>query len=178
VTCNGTCALIYRTGSWADLRSDLVKWSIHQDTWFTIEHGLQHFARHSSKDDHSCPQPPFGPSLRANHAVLNNAAASQTSIGRHNFTKGRISKEWSKLRSKSIVPYVATTYERATSRALWNHSYRLWIFRNNEDHKNDNRSVAKYKQKELDTTIEQLYSYFASNTPPINPLQRSHFDIQ
>jgi hypothetical protein len=55
-------------------------------------------------------------------------------------------------------------------RALWNHSYRLWIFRN-EDHKNDNRAVAEYKQKELDANIGQLYSSFASNALPLNPLQ-------
>jgi hypothetical protein len=62
--------------------------------------------------------------------------------------------------------------------ALWNHSHRLWIFRNNEDRKNDNRDVAKYKQKQLDDMIGRLYSTFALNDLPIKPLQRSYFDIQ
>jgi hypothetical protein len=47
--------------------------------------------------------PPFGLSLRANHILLNNAAASQVIIGWHNLRKGRISKEWSKLWSKQWV---------------------------------------------------------------------------
>jgi hypothetical protein len=75
-------------------------------------------------------------------------------------------------------PQLATTCERAFIKALWNHTYRLWIFRNNEDHKNDNRAVAEYKQKKLDTKIVHLYSAFALNDTPLNPLQRSHFAIQ
>jgi hypothetical protein len=75
-------------------------------------------------------------------------------------------------------PQVATICERAIIKDLWNHTYRLWIFCNNKDHKNDNRVISEYKQKELDNKIEHLYSAFALNNPPLNPLQRSHFDIQ
>lgn len=92
--------------------------------------------------------------------------------------KGRISEEWPKLWAKAMGLQLAITCERAMIKALWSHSYRLWIFHNKEDHKNDNRAVAKYKQKELDNKISQLYSYFACNDIPLNPLQRSHFDIQ
>jgi hypothetical protein len=77
-----------------------------------------------------------------------------------------------------MVTQLATTRERAMIKSLWNHSYSLWIFRNNEDHKNDNRVVAEYKQKELDNKIGHLYSAFALNDLHLNPLQRSHFDIQ
>jgi hypothetical protein len=51
---------------------------------------------------------------------------------------------------------LTTTRERVVIKALWNHIYKLWIFRNNEDHKNDNRDVAEYKQKELDENIGHL----------------------
>jgi hypothetical protein len=64
-----------------------------------------------------------------------------------NLLKGHRSKEWSKLRSKAIVPQLATTCERAMIKSLWNHSYRLWIFCSNEDNKNDNRAVDEYKHK-------------------------------
>jgi hypothetical protein len=67
--------------------------------------------------------------------------------------KGRISKEWAKFWDKAIGPQLAITCERAIIKALWNHSY---IFRNNEDHKNDNRAVVEYKQKEQDDKIIQL----------------------
>jgi hypothetical protein len=139
---------------------------------------LQHFVRRPNKDDSSCPYPPYGASLCADCILLNNAAASQTSIGWHNLLKCHISKEWSKLWAKAMAPQLSTTCERAMIKALWNHSYRLWIFRNNEVHKNDNRAVAKYKQKELDDTIGDLYSAFALNALPLNHLQRSHFEIQ
>jgi hypothetical protein len=177
-TCNGTGAIIYRTGSWAELRCDLAKFPIHQEIWLSIELGLQHFARHPNKDDASRPGLPFGASIRANHILLNNAASSQTSIGWHNLLKCRISKEWSKLWAKAMGPQIATTCERAIIKALWNHTYRLWIFRNNDYHKNDDRVVAEYKQKELDSKIGHLYSAFTLNDLPLNPLQRSHFDIQ
>jgi hypothetical protein len=77
-----------------------------------------------------------------------------------------------------MYPKLATSCERALFKALWNHTYRLWIFLNNEDHKNDNRAVAEYKQKELVTKIGHLYSTFALNDLPLNPLQCSHFDTQ
>jgi hypothetical protein len=74
-------------------------------------------------------------------------------------------------------PQLETTCERAFIKALWNHTYILWIFRNNEDHKNENRAVAEYNQKELDTKIGHLNSSFALDDIPLNPLQLSHFDI-
>jgi hypothetical protein len=37
LTCNGTGAIIYRTGSWAELQRDLAKIPIHQDIWRVIE---------------------------------------------------------------------------------------------------------------------------------------------
>jgi hypothetical protein len=104
LTCYGTGAIIYRTESWAELRRDLVKFSIHQDIWLAIEIGLQHFTLHPNKDDSSRPYPPFGASLHVNHIILNNAAASQTSIGWHNLLKRCISKEWSKLWAKAMGP--------------------------------------------------------------------------
>jgi hypothetical protein len=75
-------------------------------------------------------------------------------------------------------PQLSTICECAIIKALYNFSYILWIFRNNEDHKNNNRAVVEYKQKELDDTIGHLYSAFALNDPPLNPLRCSHFQIQ
>jgi hypothetical protein len=143
LTCNGTGAIIYCTGSWEDLSITMVKWPIHQDIWSAFEHGLLHVARHPNKNDTS--RPPFGSSLRANQILLNNDAASQTCTGWHNALKGRISCEWSKIWTKAMVAQAAKTCECAILQALWNHTYRSWIFRNNKDHKNDNRAVAEYK---------------------------------
>jgi hypothetical protein len=33
LTCQGTGALIFRTGSWAQLRTKMNKWKIHKDIW-------------------------------------------------------------------------------------------------------------------------------------------------
>jgi hypothetical protein len=67
--------------------------------------------------------------------------------------------------------------ERALVQALWDHTYRLWIFRNNEDHKIDNRSVAQYKQQALKFKISQQYDTFQNNNLTLNLLQQSHFNI-
>jgi hypothetical protein len=107
----------------------------------SIEFGLQYVARHPNKDNNTHPHPHFGTSLCSNHILLNNAAASQTSIGWHNLRKGRICKEW----AKAMGPQLAIICEFATLKALWNHSYRLWVFRNNEDHKNYNRAIVEYE---------------------------------
>jgi hypothetical protein len=172
LTCNGTGAIIYRTGSWAELGRDLKKMAnTLRHIWFSIKFGQQHFACHPDKDDNTHPRPPFGTSLRANHILLNNAITSYTIIGWHSLMKGRISKEWSKLWAKAMGPQLAITFERATIKARWNHSYRLCIFRNNEDHKNNNRPVAEYKQKELEDTIRQLHSSFIGNDLPYAEIQ-------
>jgi hypothetical protein len=67
--------------------------------------------------------------------------------------------------------------ERALVQALWDHTYRLWIFRNKKDHKNDNRSIAQYKQQARDSKISQQYNTFHTNDLVLNHLQQSHFDI-
>jgi hypothetical protein len=71
----------------------------------------------------------------------------------------------------------AIAYERALIQALWDHVYRLWTFRNNEDHNNDNRSVAQYTQHALGIRIKQQYIDFNTHNLPLNPLQQHHFDI-
>jgi hypothetical protein len=53
----------------------------------------------------------------------------------------------------------------------------LWIFMNNEDHKNDNRTIAQYKQQTLDVRVTQQYATFQNNDLPLKTLQQSHFDI-
>jgi hypothetical protein len=92
LNCNGTGAIIYRTGSWAELRRDIAKSPIHQDIWLAIELGLQHFAHHPNRDDASRHCPPFGASLRTDHILRNNAAASQTSIGWQPFERSQIQR--------------------------------------------------------------------------------------
>jgi hypothetical protein len=115
--------------------------------------------------------PPLDPhSLRANHVLLNNAAATQSHIGWPNFLKGQISNEWAKLWYKSMGIQTAKACKRALIQALWDHTYRLWIFRNNEDHKNDNHTVAQYKQQALDIRIVQQYDTFQLNFLPLNLL--------
>jgi hypothetical protein len=71
----------------------------------------------------------------------------------------------------------ANACERTLIQALWDHTYRLWIFRNNEDHKNDNHPIAQYKHHALDLKISQQYNPFQNNNLPLNLLHQSHFDI-
>jgi hypothetical protein len=153
------------------------KWKIHRDIWTCFEHGLSHFSRHIHTDDTSRPTPPFGPSLRANHLILNNATATQSRIGWPIFLKGRISNERAKLWTKYMGLPTSKSCERALIQLLWDHIYCLWTFRNNEDHKNDNRTEAQYKQQSLDIIIVQQYCVFHTHNLPLNPLQQHHFYI-
>jgi hypothetical protein len=177
LTCEGTGKIIFHTGSWSQLRTSTNKWEIHRDIWTCFEHGLSHFFRHPHKDDTSHPTPPFGPSLRANHVILNNTAATQSHTGWPNFLKGQISNEWAKLWTKYMGLPTAKSCERALIQSLWDHIYCVWTFQNNEDHKNDNRVVAQYKQQALDISIGQQYSVFHTQNLPLNPIQQRHFDI-
>jgi hypothetical protein len=153
------------------------KWMIHQDIWKCFDHGLRHFTHHSLSSDLSRPPPPFGPSRRANRVLLNNATATKSHIGWPNFLKTRIYNEWAKLWTKSMGSQTVKACKCALMQALWGHTYQIWIFRNNEDHKNDNHSIAQYKQQALDVKLYQQYDIFQHNGLPLNPLQQSHFDI-
>jgi hypothetical protein len=153
------------------------RWKIHKDIWQCFDHGLHNLSRHSHKDDTSRPSPPFLASLRADHVLLNNAAATQSHIGWPNFLKCRISNEWAKLWTKSMGSQTAKACQRALIQSLWDHTYHLWIFRNNEYHNNDNRAVAQHKQQALNSRITQRYNVFHTNTLPLKLFQQSHFDI-
>jgi hypothetical protein len=88
-----------------------------------------------------------------------------------------MSNEWAKLWTKSMGLPTAKACECALIQALWDHVNRIWTFHNNEDHKNDNRSVAQYKQHALDIRIAQQYIALNTHNLPLNPLQQRHFDI-
>jgi hypothetical protein len=141
--CQGTGALIFGTGSWAQLRTKMNTWKIHKDIWSCFEHGLLHFSHHTQKYDFSRPTPHFGPSLRANHVIINNATATQSHIGWPNFLEGFLSKERAKLWIKSMGLPTVKKCERALIQAIRDHIYRFWSSCNTEDQKNDNRSVAQ-----------------------------------
>jgi hypothetical protein len=95
--------------------------------------------------------------------------------------KGRIPKEWSKLWSKAMGPQLAKTCKRAMIHTLWNKAYILWLFRNNEDHKNDKWAVAEYKQKELDEKLvsftfhlPQVTSHSIPSNAPTSTSNKTH----
>jgi hypothetical protein len=121
LTCQGTGAIIFRTGSWLQLRTSMNKWKIHKDIWTCFDHGLSHFSCHPLKDDTSSPTTPFGPSLRVNHGILNTTAATQSHIGWPTFLKGRISNEWAKLWAKSMGLLTSKACECALIQALRDH---------------------------------------------------------
>jgi hypothetical protein len=100
-----------------------------------------------SKTIHLAQLPPLTHPYLPNHAFFNNAAATQSHIGWPNFLKGHISNEWANLWTKYMRLPKANTCECALIQALWDHKYRLWMFHTNEDHKNDNRGVAQYKNR-------------------------------
>jgi hypothetical protein len=77
--------------------------------------------------------------------------ARQMQIDWHNFLKGWISKKWQKLWSKTIGQHQSQLCERHFIHELWNHSYHIWEIRNKEEHKEDNKQVAKYKQHTLNS---------------------------
>jgi hypothetical protein len=79
--------------------------------------------------------------------------------------------------NKYMGSQMARSCEPEIIQALWDHTYRLLIFINDDDHKNDNRAVARYKKQALDKNISQKYNTFYSCDLLLNPLQQGHFEI-
>jgi hypothetical protein len=151
LTCGSIDASLHREASWGKLRKSMERWHLPQDFWTAIEKGVNHYTEQPhkrtihSKDNE--PQKPFGVTFNTPRNLLQQAFRTQSHIGWDNFLKGRISRDW--------LTYVRHNEAHSNGYGkskdwpakfiggLWKHFKRLWQFRNDIYHQDNEGTISR-----------------------------------
>jgi hypothetical protein len=140
------------------------RWHLPQDFWTTIEKGVNHYTEQPYKITTQWKenerQKPFGATCNTLMNLLQQAFRKQSHIGWDNFLKGRISRD--------RLTYVQRNEENTNGHGksqdwsakfiggLWEHLKRLWQFRNDIYHQDNEGTIARYKIEALERDMEKL----------------------
>jgi hypothetical protein len=112
--------------------------------------------------------------------LLQQAFRTHSHIVWDNFLKGRISRDW--------LTYVRHNKENSNGHGksqdwsvkfiggLWEHLKRLWQFRNDIYHQDNEGMIARYKLEALERDMEKLWARHIELLPKLWDFQKQHFD--
>jgi hypothetical protein len=160
------------------------RWHLPQDFWTTIEKGVNHYTerphKRTTQSKENEPQKPFGVTFNTPRNLLKQAFRTQSHIGWENFLKGRISRDW--------ITYVRHNKENSNGHGksqdwsakyiggLWEHLKRLWQFRNDIYHQDNEGTIARYKLEALERDMEKVWARYIELLPKLWDFQKQHFD--
>jgi hypothetical protein len=166
LTCGSIDASLHRAVSWGKLRKSMDRWHLPQAVWTTIEKGVNHYTerphKRTTQSKENEPQKPFGVTFNTPRNLLQQEFRTQSHISWDNFLKGRISRDW--------LTYIRHNEENSNGhgksqdwsaksiRGLWEHLKRLWQFRNDIYHKDNEGTIARYKLEALERDMEKLWA--------------------
>jgi hypothetical protein len=90
-------ATLIRADSWSKLRKMMDTRSLSADMWIAMENGIRHYTLNPLKrdpDNMPAEPPPFGTTFHTPRNRLKVAFRAQSKIGRDNFLKGRLNRDW------------------------------------------------------------------------------------
>jgi hypothetical protein len=177
-------ASIHRAVSSGKLRKSMDRWYLPQDFWTTIEKGVNHYTeqphKRTKQSKENEPQKPFGVTFNTPRNLLQQAFRTQSHIGWDNFLKGRLSRDW--------LTYVRHNEENSNGhgksqdwsakfiKGPWEHLKRLWQFRNDIYHQDNEGTIARYKLEALERDTEKLWARHIELLPKLWDFQKQHFD--
>jgi hypothetical protein len=153
-------------------------WRLPADLWTALEKGLHHLTRDIKES--TSPTLPFQISVNPIRNHLWAAFQEQNSIKWMNLLKGRMSHKWQKfatahirskkldLRAQEVGPKFIT--------ALWDHSLRIWQFRNDAFHGDANTQFKRYKLEELEREKSRLRDRHAELQTILHRFQQKQFE--
>jgi hypothetical protein len=166
LTCGSIDASLHRTTSWGKIRKSMERWHLPQDFWTTIEKGINHYIEHSHKrkihlKDNE-PQKTFGATFNTPRNLLKQAFRTQSHTGWDNFLKGRISRDWlTYIRHNEAHSNDHGKSKDWSARFVggpWEHLKRLWQFRNDIYHQDNEGTIAIYNLEALERDMENLWT--------------------
>jgi hypothetical protein len=160
------------------------KWSLSSDMWIAMENGVRHYTlnllKHNIDNMPSEPPSPFGTTFHTPRNRLKVAFRAQSQILWDNFLKGRLSRYWitcmdhhfqSNGRKLTVQECIAKLIV-----GVWEHTDRVWTYRNNRYHENTNQQVATYKTGSLDRIYEEIWEKHAGLVERLPAFQTKHFE--
>jgi hypothetical protein len=126
------------------------------------------------------PQKPFGVTFNTPRNLLQQAFSTKSHIGWDNFLKGRIIRDW--------LTFVRHNEENTNSHGksqdwsakfiggLSEHLKRVWQFRNDIYHQDNEGTIARYKIEAMERDMEKLRARHIELLPKL--FQKQHFDRQ
>jgi hypothetical protein len=153
-------------------------WRLPADFWTAIEKGLHHPP--SDLKESTSPTLPFQISGNPIRNHLRAPFQEQNSIKWTNLLKGRMSHRWQQfatahVRSKKL-DLRAQEWGPKFITALWDHSLRIWHFRNDAFHGDANTQVKRYKLEELEREKTQIRKRYIELQPILHRFQQKHFE--
>jgi hypothetical protein len=153
-------------------------WKLPEDFWTAIEKGLRHLA--TDLKESTSPPSPFQISVNPSRNHLRAAFQEQNSIKWTSLLKGRMSNRWRKFATAHVRPKKldlrAQEWGPKFITALWDHSLRIWQFRNDAFHGDANTQVKRYKLEELKREKTQKRTRYIELRSLLYRFQQKHFD--
>jgi hypothetical protein len=127
----------------AKVKKDMQMWRLPADFWTAIEKGPHHLP--SDLKESTSPTLPFQISVNPIRNHLWAAFQEQNSIKWTNLFKGRMSHRWQQFATAHVqsekLDLRAQEWGHKFITALWDHSLRIWHFRNDAFHGDTNTQV-------------------------------------
>jgi hypothetical protein len=152
LNCPSLDASYHRDALWQKVNKAMQMWNLPADFWTAIEKGLRHLT--TDLKESTSPPLPFQISVNPSRNHLRAAFQEQKSIKWTNFLEGRMSNRWQQfftahVRSKKL-DLRAQEWGPKFITALWDHSLRIWQFRNDAFHGDASTQVKRYRLEELE----------------------------
>jgi hypothetical protein len=160
------------------------RWHLPQDYWTTIEKGVNHYTEHPHKRTihmkENEPQEPFVVTFNTPRNLLQQAFRTQSHIGWDTFLKGRISRDW--------IAYIHHNEEHSNGHGkskdwsakfiggIWENLKRMWQFRNDIYHQDNEGTIARYKLEALEICMDKLWARHTELLHKLWDFQKQHFD--
>jgi hypothetical protein len=146
-------AALHRAASWGKLCKSLQRCKMPTDFWTAVKKGMQAYIADPKKaKDRVLPYPPFPVTLNRERNALKSAYHAQSKIGWENLLKGRIAQEWTQFIETHCTNQGHTLNAQDWAPrfigALWEHTQRVWKFKNVIYHAGHNGRTSRYKQEE------------------------------
>jgi hypothetical protein len=128
-------ASYHRDASWQKVKKAMQMWILPADFWTAMEAGLHHLT--SDLNESASPTLPFQISVNPIRNHLRAAFQEQNAIKWTNLLKGHISHMWQQFATAHVRSKTRLTGTRMGPKfitALWEHSLRIWHFRNSAFH--------------------------------------------
>jgi hypothetical protein len=130
--------------------------------------------------DRTIPTTPLSATWNRERNTLKSAYHAQSNISWENLVKGRIAQEWAhsmetnyanqgyKLKARDWAPKCIV--------ALWEHTQRVWKFRNSIYHADQNGRIARYKREEQQRRMDKIWARHLELQGRLQQNQIMHFD--